>query len=321
MLLLVAGWAATLAVAAVSTVQIRKMARVELLPATPPPPSAGFSDAHRLGWAVGGGVALVMSAAAPAEGARALAAQAFLLAATVGGFLAGSAAPAALQRAVHPLITCALAANAAAALLGAVSGAGWEGTLRLYLTKGHGAAGAGDLLMAFLHSVILSFGFRVFAQRALMRRHFVEIAGTIGITSVFSLFATAGLGAALGLPPTLVLALAPRSVTVALALPMGALLGAGAQASLTAAAVVLTGLIGANCAQPMLSALGFRDPVVRGLATAGSSHGLGTAALAAKEPQALPVAALAYATMGIVSSVLVALPPVRAALLLAAGGA
>ena len=171
MLLLVIGWAATLVLAAAATVQIRKFTNVDLLPAAPVAKGAGFSNAHRAGWAAVGAASLLVAALAPAEPAR-LAGQLFMLAATIGGFLAGSAAPAAFQKVVHPLIACAGAANVGAAVLGAVNGAGWEAVLRAYLTKGkYGAPwGAGDLLMAFLHSVILSFGFRVFAQRALMRR-------------------------------------------------------------------------------------------------------------------------------------------------------
>ena len=318
--LLVAGWAATLLVAALTTVQIRKLTNIELLPAPPAAPPAAFPPAVRVGWAATAVASLLVAAMGPPEAAR-LAGSAFMLACTVGGFLAGTAAPAGVQKLVHPLIACALAANAGAAVLGSVSGAGWEGVLGAYLTKGKAGAalGAGDFLMSFLHSVILTFGFRVFAQRALMRRHFAEIGGTVVAASFFSMLVTAAAGSALSLPPALSLALAPRSVTVALALPIAALLGSGAEASVTAAAVVLTGLIGANFAQPLLSALGFKDPVVRGLATAASAHGLGTAALAAKEPEALPVAALAYATMGIVSSLLVALPWFRALLAAVAG--
>mmetsp|Transcript_69755 Transcript_69755/g.220870 ORF Transcript_69755/g.220870 Transcript_69755/m.220870 type:complete len:102 (+) Transcript_69755:89-394(+) len=89
--------------------------------------------------------------------------------------------------------------------------------------------------------------------------------------------------------------------------------------SITAAAVVLTGLLGANFAQTLLNKLGYKDPITRGLATAGSAHGLGTAALAATEPEALPFCALAYALIGIISSVLVAIPPVRLALLAICG--
>lgn len=75
-------------------------------------------------------------------------------------------------------------------------------------------------------------------------------------------------------------ALVPRSITVALALPIAAQLGA--PAPIVAAGVCLTGLLGANFAQMLLNRFGFSDPIARGLATAGSAHGLGTAALARK---------------------------------------
>jgi hypothetical protein len=143
------GWASTLVFAASATVQIRKFTNVELLPAPPAAKGAGFCNVHRAGWAAVGAASLLAAAVAPPEAAR-LAGQLFMLAATVGGFLAGSAAPAGVQRVVHPLIACAAAANAGAALLGAMNGLGWEGVLRMYLTKGRGGApwGAGDLLMA-----------------------------------------------------------------------------------------------------------------------------------------------------------------------------
>ncbi len=313
--LLLCGWVASLLFAAFITVRIRAVTNVELLPVPPAAKAAGFSLAHRAGWAVALCASLLALAVAPAS-LQHLAVGAFMLSATIVGFLAGSATPAGVQKVLHPLIACALFANAAAALAGAMTGAGWEGVLRAYLTKGKAGAalGAGDWLMAFLHSVILSFGFRVFAQRALMKRHFAEIGGCVLASSAFGMAFSAVAGAALALPPQLSMALAPRSVTVALALPIASMLGASAEASITAAAVMFTGLLGANFAQPLLTAAGYRDPVVRGLATAASAHGLGTAALAAKEPEALPMAALAYATMGVVSSLLASVAPFRAAL-------
>lgn len=75
-------------------------------------------------------------------------------------------------------------------------------------------------------------------------------------------------------------ALAPRSVTVALALPIAAQLQA--PASIAAAGVALTGLLGSNSVQLLLDKTGYKDPIARGLATAGASHGLGTAALSGK---------------------------------------
>lgn len=138
--------------------------------------------------------------------------------------------------------------------------------------------------------VILSFGFRIFAQRDLMRRHSLEILGSTLASALFSLFATALAAHAIGLPPDLTRAVTPRSVTVALALPIAAQLDA--PAPITAAAVVMTGLLGANFAQTLLTRFGFNDPIARGLATAGAAHGLGTAALSSKEPNALPFCAL-----------------------------
>jgi len=50
-----------------------------------------------------------------------------------------------------------------------------------------------------------------------------------------------------------------------------------------------------------------------------SSHGLGTAALSAKEPEALPFCAIAYALNGIFGSILCSIPAVRQSLLAVIG--
>ena len=134
-------------------------------------------------------------------------------------------------------------------------------------------------------------------------------------------------------------------------MPIAAQLGAPAELiPVCAAAVVLTGLLGAALAQKLLDAGKFKvrrptlkpdlarptrspahrhlariacrawqDPITRGLATAGSAHGLGTAALAAAEPEALPFCALAYGLIGIAASSWVAVPPVRIGLAKLAG--
>ncbi len=44
--------------------------------------------------------------------------------------------------------------------------------------------GGGDILMSFLGVVILSFGFRIFGQRRLMKRHAPEIFGSTTISSL-----------------------------------------------------------------------------------------------------------------------------------------
>ncbi|KAK9821310.1 hypothetical protein WJX81_008067 [Elliptochloris bilobata] len=308
------GMPASLLFTAQVAVGIRALCRTQMEPQPPPRPQLSFSRAHHVGWGIVAVIALAAAVLGPPDLA-AVGRAGFLLAATVLGFLAGSALPPAAARLAHPLVVCAAAANLGAAALGALTGAGYLATLRTFLTKGAGGApwGAGDLLMSFLGVVILHFGFRIHAQRRLMMRHGPEILGSTALSALFSLFATAAAARAAGLEPGLARALVPRSVTVALALPIAERLGA--PAPVVAACVVLTGLLGANLAQPLLDRCAFWDPIARGLATAGSAHGLGTAALARSEPEALPFCALAYALTGVISTALVAVPPVASALL------
>lgn len=55
-----------------------------------------------------------------------------MLSATCAGFLFGASLPAVLQRCLHPVISCALVANAAALWLGVLRGTGYYEQLRLY---------------------------------------------------------------------------------------------------------------------------------------------------------------------------------------------
>lgn len=199
-----------------------------------------------------------------------------------------------------------------------LSNSGIDPVLGYYLTKVSSNPGAGDILMGFLGSVIISFAFSMFKQRKLVKRHSAEIFTSVVISTVFSLYSTALIGRLLGLEPSLTISILPRCITVALALSIVSLFE-GANSSLTAAVVVLTGLVGANFVQAMLDKLRFDDPIARGIATASSAHGLGTAALSAKEPEALPFCAIAYALTGIFGSLFCSVPAVRQSLLAVVG--
>jgi predicted murein hydrolase (TIGR00659 family) len=78
-----------------------------------------------------------------------------------------------------------------------------------------------------------------------------------------------------GLPTTVVLSLAPKSVTAGVA--MGISESLHADPSLTAVAVILTGIMGAIVVTPLMNALGIRDFRARGFAVGLASHGIGTA--------------------------------------------
>ncbi|ABE37571.1 LrgB-like protein [Rhodopseudomonas palustris BisB5] len=78
-----------------------------------------------------------------------------------------------------------------------------------------------------------------------------------------------------GLPETVVLSLASKSVTAGVA--MGISESLNADPSLTAVAVVLTGVMGAIMVTPLMNALGIRDFRARGFSVGLASHGIGTA--------------------------------------------
>ncbi|KAG2454150.1 hypothetical protein HYH02_001186 [Chlamydomonas schloesseri] len=314
MIILGAGMCATLLFTAQVTVFIRELVKTENKEIAKAKPASPFLPSHFVAW---GAVAAASLAATAVGGAgSALGAQMALpfgLAATVGGYLLGNAVPKTLQGLLHPVVVTALVANAGAALHGAVYGVSYDASLKMYYSKNLAAMGAGDFLMAFLGCVIVSFGFRIYQQRETMKRHYPEILGATFLSALFSFFSTAFAAKALALNADLARALIPRSVTVALALPIATQLDA--PLSITAAAVLLQGLLGANFGPNLMSAVGIKDTIARGLAAAGTAGGLGTASLTSKEPEALPFCALSYSLVGILSTFLAATPLVRNALL------
>ncbi|CAL5441167.1 unnamed protein product [Camellia sinensis] len=317
--ILVAGWLASLSVAGYTAIAVRKMVKTEMIPAEPMSKPSPFSPLEVWIWSGTFIVSFVAALFYPTVlGTNARTCLPFLLASTVLGYVVGSRLPAGVKKVFHPIICCALSADLAAFAFGYLSRSGIDPVLGHYLTKASSNPGAGDILMGFLGSVIISFSFSMFKQRKLVKRHAAEIFTSVIIATIFSLYSTALIGRLVGLEPSLTISILPRCITVALALSIVSFFE-GANSSLTAAAVVLTGLVGANFVQAMLDKLHFDDPIARGIATASSAHGLGTAALSAKEPVALPFCAIAYALTGIFGSLFCSVPAVRQSLLAIVG--
>lgn len=306
------GMVATLLFTAQITVAIREAVKTPVIPVPKGKASPPFQTSHFIAW----GAIAATSLAATLIGDAATGLQMVLpfgLAATVGGFLIGNLVPAQYQGVLHPVVVTAFISNAGVAFHGALRGLAYDASQKVYLAKGAGPTGAGDLLMSLLGLVIVSFGFRVYTQRNTMKRHFPEIIGATILSSVFSLFSTAFAAKAIGLSSSLARALVPRSVTVALALPISQ--GLEAPLAITAAAVLLQGILGANFGPGLMTRAGIKDTIARGLAAAGTAGGLGTASLVSKEPEALPFCALSYALVGIFSTVLMSVPAVQGAII------
>ncbi|KAI9083884.1 hypothetical protein K1719_017317 [Acacia pycnantha] len=317
--IIVGGWLATLCVAGFTALAIRKAVKTEMMDAEPMEKPSPFSSIEVWAWTGILLISLVVAFFNPtAFGTHARTCLPFLLASNVLGYMLGSGLPSSMKKVFHPIICCTLSADLLALAFGYLSKLGFEPVLGYYLTNASSNPGAGDILNAFLDSVILSFAFSMFKQRKLIKRHAAEIFTSVIVSTVFSLYSTALVGRLVGLEPSLTLSILPRCITLALALSIISFFE-GAISSLTATVVVVTGLVGANFAQTTLDKFRFRDPIARGIATASSAHGLGTAALSANEPEALPFCAIAYALNGIFGTTLCSIPPVRESLLAIVG--
>ncbi|KAL8119595.1 plastidal glycolate/glycerate translocator 1, chloroplastic-like [Apium graveolens] len=317
--IIVGGWLATLIVAGCTAISVRKMVKTELIPAEPMSRPSSFSQTEVRVWS---GIFLVSFLGALIHptllGTHAITYLPFFLAATVLGYMVGCRLPSYVMKIIHPIISCVLFAVIAAVAFGFLSREGFYNVLGCYLTKVPSNPGAGDILMGLLNSVILSFAFSMYKQKKLVRRHATEIFTAVIISALFSLYSTAIVGRLVGLEQYLTVSILPRCITVALALSIASLFDV-ANSSITAAVVVLTGLVGANFVKLVLDKLRFQDPIARGVATASSCHGFGTAALSANEPEALPFCAIAYALTGISASLFCSVPVFRENLLAVVG--
>jgi putative effector of murein hydrolase/putative effector of murein hydrolase LrgA (UPF0299 family) len=262
------------------------------------------------------------TATAPTAVMVVLARTAFTTLATLLGYVTGARLPPKARKLVHPLITCAGLTLAALGLYGKAVGQTLTQQLEAYVTRSACPAhmGGGDLLLGLLGPSILAMAVQVYERRRLLQQNLTKVLGTCLGASAFGLFSSAALSRALGLPPTMAKATLSRCITTPLAMAVAGVVGA--DASVAVLVVVLTGLLGANVGGGRLASyLGGkgRDPVSRGLAMGASAHGVGTASLA-EEPEPLAFSAVAMALTGVMTTVLVTLPPVRAALLALATG-
>jgi len=110
-------------------------------------------------------------------------------------------------------------------------------------------------------------------------------------------------GAALGLPHAVLVALAPKSVTAAVA--MGITKTLGGDPSLTAVLVIITGITGAIMVTPLMNALRIKDWRARGFASGLSAHGIGTARAFHVNPVAGTFAGIAMALNALLTALLV----------------
>ena len=136
-----------------------------------------------------------------------------------------------------------------------------------------------------------------------MRRKALPLLAALIAGTATSILSAIAVGAALGLPRSVLVSLAPKSVTAPVAMSLSEHLG-GIPA-LTAVLVVITGVLGAVMVTPLMNAMGIRDYAARGFAAGLSAHGIGTARAFVVDPIAGTFAGIAMGLSAIVASLLI----------------
>ena len=131
----------------------------------------------------------------------------------------------------------------------------------------------------FVHFLLgpatVSLALPLFDNLARLKRAAVPAIAALIAGSATAAGSAVGIAALLGVGPSELASLAPKSATAPVAIGIAERVG-GAP-TLTAVLVILTGIVGAVAATPLLNAMGIRDWRARGLAVGIASHGIGTA--------------------------------------------
>jgi predicted murein hydrolase (TIGR00659 family) len=160
-----------------------------------------------------------------------------------------------------------------------------------------------------LGPAVVALGWPLWQRRGELRRRWARLllaALAGGATAAASAFA---LGWAAGLPPEVLLSLAPKSVTAPVA--MGVAEKIGGIPALAAVFAVLTGLVGALSGKYLFGALGVpatpAGMAARGFALGTASHGIGAARALQVDAGAGAYAGLALGLQVVLASVLMPL--------------
>ena len=114
-----------------------------------------------------------------------------------------------------------------------------------------------------------------------------------------------GLGLMLGLPETVLLALAPKSVTAGVAMALAQ--QQGGDPALAAVIVLITGITGAVTITPLMAILRVKDQAAQGFAVGLAAHGIGMARAFVVSPLAGIFAGIAMAANAVLTAFVIPL--------------
>ena len=246
---------------------------------------------------------------------------AFFFAATFAAYVGCARLPAAITKAIHPLLTSTGVVWGLLYAYGAATGsASFVDSVKTYKKSSLAwhSAGAGDLLLFCLGPSVVSFAVSMYSRKTIMLQNFKIVVAAILVSSLGTIFGTAAftnlirLGGASGNALMIRLSMLARNITTALAIPVTQMLGG--DISIAVVVVVLTGIIGAQYGRKLLDLVNIQDPITRGLAVGSAAQGLGVSSMVS-EVDAFPFAAMAMALTAVAGTIFVSVPEIKNAVI------
>ena len=158
----------------------------------------------------------------------------------------------------------------------------------------------------FLHFLLgpatVALAVPLFRQFSRLKEIWFPVAVSLTVGSMVGAFSAMGIGYLLGLDRSVLLSLAPKSVTTPVAMGISEIIG-GIPA-MTAAFVVFTGIMGAVAGIGLLKLARVKDTSAIGISMGVAAHGVGTARAFEEHPSAGAFAGLAMAMTAFVTAVL-----------------
>jgi len=158
------------------------------------------------------------------------------------------------------------------------------------------------LSLTFWGLSTVALGVPLFKNRLVLKKYIKSIFIGILLGSLSAMTTAVLIGKFTGLSRTMIMSLAPKSVTIPIAIEIARYIGG--DPTLVAIFVVVTGLVGSVVGPTLLTRLKVTDPVARGIALGTAGQGQGTAVAMLEGEMQGAMAGLAMALAGVLTSLI-----------------
>lgn len=154
----------------------------------------------------------------------------------------------------------------------------------------------------FLGPLIVSLAVPIMSKMDIIKKNFVVIIVGSFVGALSSMLAVIYIGPLLGIDPTLISSIIPKSSTTPIAIEVSEQLG-GIRA-ITVAVVVLSAVLGAVIIPMILQLFKIKDPRVVGLVLGSTSHAVGTAKAIEIDKEAGAISSVALVFTGVITALM-----------------